>query len=60
MSFLTDLIKEKASEVLADKISIPESIQDEVLGGVADAIFGSVKQTASKEGGIEELIELLT
>jgi hypothetical protein len=60
MSFLTDLIKEKASEVLADKISIPESIQDEVLGGVADAIFGSVKQTAAKEGGIEELIELLT
>lgn len=60
MSFLSDLIKEKASEVLADKISIPESIQDEVLGGVADAIFGSVKQTAAKEGGIEELIELLT
>ena len=60
MSFLSDLIKEKASEVLADKISIPESIQDEVLGGVADAIFSSVKQTAAKEGGIEELIELLT
>lgn len=60
MSFLTDLIKEKASEVLADKISIPGSIQDEVLGGVADAIFGSVKQTAAKEGGIEDLIELLT
>ena len=26
MSFLTDLIKEKAGEVLADKISIPEGI----------------------------------
>lgn len=60
MSFLTDLIKEKASEVLADKISIPGTIQEEVLGGVADSIFGSVKQTAGKEGGLDELIELFT
>ena len=60
MSFLTDLIKEKASEVLADKISIPGSIQEEVLGGVADSIFGSVKQTAGKEGGLNQLIELFT
>ncbi len=60
MSFLTDLIKEKASEVLADKISIPGSIQEEVLDGVADSIFGSVKQTAGKEGGIDQLIELFT
>lgn len=60
MSFLTDLIKEKASEVLADKISIPESIQEDVLGGVAESIFGSVKQTTEKEGGIDQLIELFT
>lgn len=60
MSFLTDLIKEKAGEALADKISIPEGIQDEVLGGVADSIFGSVKETAAKEGGIDQLIELFT
>lgn len=60
MSFLTDLIKEKAGEVLADKISIPESIQEQVFGGVADSIFGSVKETAAKEGGIDQLIELFT
>ena len=60
MSFLTDLIKEKASEVLAEKISIPEGIQEQVLGGVADYIFGSVKETAGKEGGIDQLIELFT
>lgn len=60
MSFLTDLIKEKAGEALAGKISIPEGIQDEVLGGVADSIFGSVKETAAKEGGIDQLIELFT
>ena len=40
MSLLTDLIKEKASEVLADKISIPEGIQEQVFGGIADSIFG--------------------
>jgi replicative DNA helicase len=60
MSFLTDLIKEKASEVLAEKISIPEGIQEQVLGGVADSIFGRVKETAGKEGGIDQLIELFT
>ena len=60
MSFLTDLIKEKASEVLADKISIPEGIQEQVLGGIADSIFGSVKETAGKEGGMDQLIELFT
>ena len=60
MSFLTDLIKEKASEVLANKISIPESIQEQVLGGIAESIFGSVKVTAGKEGGMDQLIELFT
>ena len=60
MSFLTDLIKEKASEVLANKISIPEGIQEQVLGGIADSIFGSVKATAGKEGGMDQLIELFT
>ena len=60
MSFFTDLIKEKAGEVLANQISIPEGIQEQVLGGVADSIFGSVKETAGKEGGINRLIELFT
>lgn len=60
MSFLTDLIKEKAGEVLADKISIPEGIQEQVLGGVSESIFSSVKETAGKEGGIDQLLELFT
>ena len=60
MSFLTDLIKEKAGEVLADKISIPEGIQEQVLGGISDSIFGIIKETAGKEGGIDQLIELFT
>ena len=58
MSFLTDLIKQKAGEVLAGKISVPEGIQEQVLGGVAESIFGSVKETAGKSGGVDQLIEL--
>lgn len=60
MSFITDLIKEKAGEVLAGGISIPDGIKEQVLGGVADSILGSVKETAGKEGGIDQLIELFT
>ena len=60
MSFITDLIKEKASEVLVGGISIPDGIKEQVLGGVADSILGSVKETAGKDGGIDQLIELFT
>lgn len=60
MSFLTDLIKEKAGEVLAGNVSIPEDLKDKVLGGVSDSIFGSIKQTAQEEGGIEQLTSLFT
>lgn len=60
MSFITDLIKEKAGEVLAGKISIPEGMQEQVLGGIAESIFGGVKETASKENGVNELVELFT
>lgn len=60
MSFLTDLIKEKAGEALAGNVSIPEDLKDKVLGGVSDSIFGSIKQTAQEEGGIEQLTSLFT
>ena len=60
MSFLTDFIKEKAGEVLNGNISIPENIQEDVLGGVTDSIFGSIKETAGKEGGMDQLMELFT
>ena len=60
MSFITGFIKEKASEVLSEKISIPESIQEDILDGVAESIFKSVKETAEKKDGIDQLIELFT
>lgn len=60
MSIITDLIKEKASEVLGANISIPENLKEPILSGISDSIFGSIKETATKEGGIDQLIELFT
>lgn len=59
MSFITDLIKEKTVDVLGG-ISLPDNLKEQVLGGVSDSIFGSIKETAGKEGGIDQLIELFT
>ncbi|MBQ8520267.1 MAG: hypothetical protein IJ456_02575 [Bacteroides sp.] len=59
MSFITDLIKEKAGDILGN-VSLPDQIKEQVVGGVSDSIFGSIKETATKEGGIDQLIELFT
>lgn len=59
MSFITDLIKEKAVDVLGG-VSLPDNLKEQVLGGVSDSIFGSIKETAGKEGGIDQLVELFT
>lgn len=59
MSFITNLIQEKAVDVLGG-ISLPDNLKEQVLGGVSDSIFGSIKETAGKEGGIDQLIELFT
>ena len=37
-----------------------ESIQEDILDGVAESIFKSVKETAEKKDGIDQLIELFT
>lgn len=59
MSFITDLIQEKAFDVMGE-VSLPDNLKKQVLGGVSDSIFGSIKETAAKEGGIDQLIELFT
>ena len=59
MSFITDLIKEKAGDILGN-VSIPDNLKEHVVGGVSDSIFGSIKETATKEGGVDQLIELFT
>lgn len=60
MSILTDLIKEKAGSVLAGEVEIPANLKDKVLGGLSDSIFDSIKDTAAKDGGLEQLTALFT
>lgn len=60
MADISSLIKQFATEAVAGKIEIPENIKDKVLGGISDSIFDSVKQTAQKSGGIQQITELVT
>ena len=41
-------------------IDIPSNVKNQVLGGLSDSIFGSLTQTATKVGGIEQIKSLLT
>lgn len=60
MSMLTELIKDKVGEVLTGEVAIPENLKDKVMGGLSDSIFDSIKDTASQEGGIDQLKALFT
>ena len=41
-------------------MNIPANVKDQVLGGLASSVFGSLPQTASKAGGLEKVKDLLT
>ena len=41
-------------------MNIPAGVKDQVLGGLASSVFGSLTQTASKAGGLEKVKDLLT
>ena len=42
------------------KVQIPSNIKNTVLSGLSESILGSLTQTATKAGGIEELTKLFT
>ena len=54
------ILKQVTSSASASKVDIPSNLKDQVLGGLSDSIFGSLTQTATKAGGIEQIKELLT
>ena len=56
---INDFIQ-KAVSASAGKVEIPANIKDQVLGGLSDSIFGSLTQTATKAGGLDEIKNLLT
>ena len=59
MANISDFIQ-KAVTASAGKVEIPSDIKDKVLGGLSDSILGSLTQTASKSGGLDEIKNLLT
>ena len=60
MSQLLDLIKNPVAESISDKLSISDNQKNDVFNGVSSSIFDSIKQTASEEGGIGQLMSLFT
>lgn len=56
---LSDFILKQVTSA-AGKVDIPSNLKDQVLGGMSDSIFGSLTQTATKAGGIDEIKNLLT
>ncbi|MBQ8673344.1 MAG: hypothetical protein IJ511_04730 [Bacteroides sp.] len=60
MSQLVDFIKKQVAEAASGNLSIPENLKEQVMGGVSDSIFDSLKQTAAKEGGIGQITSLFT
>ena len=44
----------------AGKVDIPDNLKNQVLGGLSDSILGSLTQTATKAGGLDEIKNLLT
>ena len=59
MSQLSDLILKQVT-ASAGKVEIPSNIKSTVLSGLSDSILGSLTQTATKAGGIEQIKSLLT
>ena len=60
MSQLLDLIKNQVAESISDKLSISDDQKNQVFNGVSSSIFDSIKQTATEEGGIGQLMSLFT
>ena len=59
MTNISDFILKQVTSA-AGKVDIPSNLKDQVLGGLSDSIIGSLTQTATKAGGIEEIKSLLT
>lgn len=59
MANITDIIS-KAVAASAGKVNVPSNVKDQVLGGLSESILGSLTQTATKTGGIDQIKALLT
>lgn len=56
---INDIISTAVSSAVG-KVEIPSNIKNTVLNGLSDSILGSLTQTATKAGGLDELTKLFT
>ena len=59
MANITDLIMQQVKKA-AGNVEIPSNVQNTVLNGLGDSILGSLTQTATKAGGLDQIKSLLT
>lgn len=56
---IQDIIAKQVASAVGG-VEVPSNAKNQVLSGLTDSIFGSLTQTATKPGGIEQLKGLLT
>ena len=59
MASIIDLISRQVSSV-AGGAQIPSNIKDQVLGGLSQSVLGSLTQTVAKDGGVDEIRDLVS
>lgn len=59
MAGISDFITKQVASA-AGGVNIPSNLKEKVLGGMSDSIFGSLTQTVTQPGGVDQLKELLT
>ena len=59
MASIQDIIA-KAVSATAGKVEIPSNLKEKALSGLSDSILGSLTQTVTKAGGIDQIKSLLT
>jgi hypothetical protein len=59
MANISDYILQQVKAATGN-VQIPANVKDQVLSGLSNSILGSLTQTASKAGGLDEIKNLLT
>ncbi len=59
MASLSDILLQQV-KAAAGNVEIPSNVKDKVFSGISESILGSLTQTAAKQGGIDQIKQLLT
>ena len=59
MSSIIDLISGQVNAV-AGNAKIPSNLKEQVLGGLSNSVLGSLTQTVTRPGGVEQIQDLVT